>query len=187
LYARYAKAICRVYLCGMNYFELFGIPEALAVDKSQLAHRYFELQKKYHPDFYTSATEAEKAEVLEKSAMVNKAFKTFQNTDATIQYLLQLKGLVGEEEKYALPPDFLMEMMELNEALTEDGQLPDGLLAEAEAALYEGVRPIVAGYTPHGTTAAELAQVKEYFYKKKYLLRIKERIRNIAAQNGERL
>jgi molecular chaperone HscB len=168
----------------MNYFELFDIPEALAVDKSQLARRYFELQKKYHPDFFTGAMEDEKAAVLEKSAMVNKAFKTFQNTDATIQYVLQLKGLVEDEGKYALPPDFLMEMMELNEALTEDGQLPDGLLAASENALYESVRPIVEGYSPNGTTPAELAQLKEYFYKKKYLLRIKERIRNIAAQNG---
>jgi molecular chaperone HscB len=168
----------------MNYFELFDIPEALSVDKSQLARRYFELQKQFHPDFYTGATEAEKAEVLEKSAMVNKAFKTFQSTDATIQYVLQLKGLVEEEEKYALPPDFLMEMMELNEALTEDGALPEDQLEQAENALYEGVRPIVDTYTPDGTTADELAQLKEYFYKKKYLLRIKERIRNIAAQNG---
>lgn len=168
----------------MNYFELFDIPEALLVDKTQLARRYFELQKKYHPDFYTGATEAEKAEVLEKSAQVNKAFKTFQNTDATIQYVLQLKGLVEEEEKFALPPDFLMEMMELNETLTETGDLPPGTLETIEDALYEGVSPIIEGYSYSGTTAEELAQLKEYFYKKKYLLRIKERIRNIAPPNG---
>jgi molecular chaperone HscB len=168
----------------MNYFELFDIPEALLVDKSQLARRYFDLQKKYHPDFYTGATEAEKAAVLEKSAQINKAFKTFQNTDATIQYVLQLKGLVEDEEKYALPPDFLMEMMELNEALSEEGQLPAGALEAAENALYDSVRPIIEGYSPNGTTSGELAQLKEYFYKKKYLLRIKERIRNIAPPNG---
>ncbi len=168
----------------MNYFELFDIPEALLVDKSQLARRYFDLQKKYHPDFYTGATEAEKAAMLEKSAQINKAFKTFQNTDATIQYVLQLKGLVEDEEKYALPPDFLMEMMELNEALSEEGQLPAGALESAENALYDSVRPIIEGYSPNGTTSDELAQLKEYFYKKKYLLRIKERIRNIAPPNG---
>lgn len=168
----------------MNYFELFDIPEAILVDKSQLARRYFDLQKKYHPDFYTGATEAEKATVLERSAQINKAFKTFQNTDATIQYVLQLKGLVEDEEKYALPPDFLMEMMELNEALSEEGQLPAGDLKAAENALYDSVRPIIEGYSPNGTTSDELAQLKEYFYKKKYLLRIKERIRNITPPNG---
>ena len=31
---------------------------------------------------------------------------------------LQLKGLLEEEEKYPLPPDFLMEVMELNENLS---------------------------------------------------------------------
>ena len=43
----------------MNYFELFDSPVSLNIDKSKLAKKYFELQKKYHPDFYTQADEAE--------------------------------------------------------------------------------------------------------------------------------
>src|SRR5438046_9218477 len=103
----------------MNYFELFEMPVSLQVDKKYLQDKYFELQKKYQPDFFSNESEEEQADVLEESSMINKAYKTFQNEDETIKYVLQLKGLLEEEEKYQLPPDFLMEMMELNEALTE--------------------------------------------------------------------
>ena len=41
----------------MNYFELFNLPVTLKVDKSQLAKKYFELQKQFHPDFFTQASE----------------------------------------------------------------------------------------------------------------------------------
>ena len=104
----------------MNYFELFGIPVSLTIDKSKLAKKYFELQKKYHPDFFTQNNEAEQDEALEKSSAINKALKVFQNKDSTIKYVLQLKGLLEEEEKYQLRPDFLMEVMELNEQLSAE-------------------------------------------------------------------
>src|SRR6187401_1710229 len=96
----------------MTYFELFELPVRLKVDKAALTKKYFELQKKYHPDFFSNASEEEQAEVLEKSSLVNKAYKTFQNADETIKYVLMQKGLLEEEEKYQLPPDFLMEMLE---------------------------------------------------------------------------
>jgi molecular chaperone HscB len=170
------------YLYAMNYFELFEIPVSLKVDKSRLALKYFELQKKYHPDFFTHAGEEEKAAVLEKSSMINKAFKTFQNPDETIKYVLLQKGLMQEEEKYELPPDFLMEMMELNEELTDNGSVPDETLAGIENGLYEKVSAIIENYAEGITAKEAMLQVKDYYYKKKYLQRIRERIRNIASQ-----
>ena len=157
----------------MNYFELFGIPVSLRVDQSKLALKYFELQKKYHPDFFTQGTEAEQAEALEMSSMVNKALKTFKREEETIKYVLQLKGLLEEEEKYQLPPAFLMEMMELNEELSEGSAQQ---IADLEKGLYAEVRAIIDNYDDILTTTAELLKVKEYYYKKKYLQRILDRI-----------
>ena len=48
----------------MNYFELFGLPVSFKIDKSKLALKYFELQKKYHPDFFANGTEHEQEEAL---------------------------------------------------------------------------------------------------------------------------
>jgi molecular chaperone HscB len=173
----------------MNYFELFEMPVSLQVDKKYIQDKYFELQKKYHPDFFSNESEEEQADVLEKSSMINKAYKSFQNEDETIKYVLQIKGLLEEEEKYQLPPDFLMEMMELNETLME---VDDSSLEETETKisqlqkhLYDEVQNIIEYYNDDRTTDEQLLQVKDYYYKRKYLNRILERLdgmRNIASQ-----
>ena len=161
----------------MNYFELFDIPVSLKIDKASLPKKYFDLQKKYHPDFYTQSTDEEKLEALEKSSLINKALKTFQNEDETIKYVLQQKQLSEEEEKYALPPDFLMEMLELNEAvMEEEAAIIKKRIASVEDELYAEVESIIDNYKEGVTTDRELLQVKEYYYKKKYLQRILDRI-----------
>lgn len=172
----------------MNYFELFQMPVTLKIDKIKLTKKYFELQKKYHPDFFSGADEEEQLEVLNKSSLINKAFKTFQNEDETIKYVLHLKGLSDEDEKHQLPMDFLMEVMEINEALTEGDEKK---LAEAgknveglQKNLYNEVKNLIESYNDEEVSSKELLQIKEYYFKKKYLKRILERlegIRNIAS------
>lgn len=157
----------------MNYFELFEIPVSLKIDKALLPKKYFALQKKYHPDFFTNATEAEKEEALQKSSAINKAFKIFQQPDETIKYVLQLKGLLEEEEKYQLPTDFLMEVMELNETL-EDNSAQQ--VAAFEKNIYTGVKDIIENYKDGVTPENDLLKIKDYYFRKKYLQRILERM-----------
>ena len=170
----------------MNYFELFEIPVQLKVDKATLPRKFFELSRKYHPDFFVNGTEEEKTLALERSAMLNKAFKTFQNPDETIKYILQLKGLLEEEEKYKLPPDFLMEVLEINEELMEIGEnrtLFPNLeirISQLQEEIYEPVKEIVESYQEGLTSEKELLQVKEYYYKKKYLDRIRKQLKGMA-------
>lgn len=165
----------------MNYFELFEIPVQLKVDKASLPLKYFELSRKYHPDYFVNADEEEKAYSLEKSALLNKAFKTFQQPDETIKYVLQQKGLLEEEEKYELPPDFLMEVLEINEQLMDaENQSAIGNLQSAietlQKEIYEPVEKIITNYQEGVTSEKELLQVKEYYYKKKYLDRIRHQL-----------
>ena len=170
----------------MNYFELFEIPVQLKVDKTSLPRKYFELSRKYHPDFFVNGGEEEKKEALEKSALLNKALKTFQNPDETIKYVLQLKGLLQEEEKYELPPDFLMEVMEINEELMEAGTdktlVPNMEIRidQLQEEIYEPVKKIVESYQEDISAEKELLQVKEYYYKKKYLDRIRKQLTGMA-------
>ena len=157
----------------MNHFELFELPVGLKVDKGKLAQKYFELQKKYHPDFFAQGSEYEQEEALEISSQLNKALKILKNEDETIKYVLQLKGLIEEEEKYQLPPAFLMEMMELNEELSDNSAQQ---IDQIEKELYAGVKPIIDNYDDTKTGAPDLLKLKEYYYKKKYLRRILDRI-----------
>ena len=164
----------------MNYFELFEIPVLLKTDVGALSKRFFELSRKYHPDYYVNRDPESQAMALENSALLNKAFKTFQNPDETIKYVLQLKGLLEEEEKYELPPVFLMEVLEINEQLMEmDGPGVSQLgsrITELQSEIYAPVKEIVENYKDGLTTEEELLQVKEYYYKKKYLDRIRRQL-----------
>ena len=164
----------------MNYFELFEMPVSLIVYQKDLSSKYFELQKKFHPDFFTNADEEDKTKALEQSSVINSAYKTFKDPDATINYVLGLKGLIADDEKYDLPPDFLMEMMELNESLSDEDVLPaeeaKTKIAQLDQELYKEVQSIIEGYDEERTTEAQMLLVKEYYYKRKYLNRILERL-----------
>ena len=160
----------------MNYFELFGFPVMPKVDKALLAKKYFELQKMNHPDFFTQATEDEQETALQQSAAINKAFNIFQNEEKTIEYFLKEKGIIETDEKYQLPSGFLMEMMELNETLMEkDGVEVAGELAAIEKAVYEEVKPLLDQPSTE-YNAGDMEKLKAYYYKKKYLKRILERL-----------
>lgn len=160
----------------MNYYELFGFPVSPRINKTLLAQKYFELQKNHHPDFFTRDTEVEKETALEKSAAINKAFVIFQNEEKTIEYFLQLKAVMLPDEKYQLPAGFLMQMMELNETLAEkDGVTVAAELAEIEKAIYDEIEPLLQ-QPPAELDAASMEKLKAYYYKKKYLTRILDRL-----------
>jgi molecular chaperone HscB len=161
----------------MNYFELFGLPMSPVVDRKLLSEKYVELQKKFHPDFFTDGNEAEQEQALQQSAAVNKAYKIFQQPEKTIEYFLQERGIIQTDEKYGLPPDFLMEMMELNEELMEDNQEATlQKVSDYENRLKAAVEPVLQQYDPVNTSDTDLQELKAYYYKKKYLKRILDRL-----------
>ncbi|MBU3715080.1 MAG: Fe-S protein assembly co-chaperone HscB [Ferruginibacter sp.] len=160
----------------MNYFELFGLEFSPRVDKKDLSKKYFELQKRNHPDYFSQATEVEKKQALEQSALINKAFKTLKDEQLTIAYFLKEKGLLSEDEKYKLPDDFLMEMMDWNEELMEMSKDDVGQkISVYTDKLYDEIKPIIEGYK-ESTAESDLLKLKEYYYKKKYLQRILDRM-----------
>lgn len=161
----------------MNYFELFEIPVCLQVNILDCREKFMQLSRRFHPDFFTQESPEAQEEALDKSALLNKAWKTFQHPEETIAYVLQLKGLLANDEKYQLNPDFLMEMMEINESISEADprQLPaiKERLKVLQDEIYAPVRDIIATYQDNVTTKADLLKVKDYYYHKKYLERIR--------------
>lgn len=160
----------------MNYFELFDLPVAPTIDKSSLSKKYFELQKEYHPDFFSGSDENEKENVLQQSATINKAFKIFQDHDRTIEYFLQVTGLIIPDEKYNLPADFLMQMMEINEGLTENEEESLKLVKSFVEKLKEDVKPILENYSAGNVDGVDMEKLKSYYYRRKYLKRILDRL-----------
>lgn len=152
-------------------------------DKADLKKKFLQLSRQFHPDYQIQQDADAQLAALELSAVLNKAYKTLSNEQATMAYFLEWKGLLEEGEKYTLPAPFLMEMLELNEeaaAIAENDLAGREKLAakikQAEAEIYEPVEKIVAADAQVGVSEKELLQVKEYFFKKKYLDRLKEQL-----------
>ena len=158
----------------MNYFELFEFEIAPIIEKSVLSKKYLQLQKHYHPDNYSLSDENEQTQSLEMSSLINKAFAVFKDDIKTIGYFLEIKGLISEDEKYQLPSAFLMEMMEVNEQIDE-GDFEASSLEPIQLELDQEIQ-LVMKKNASGFTDDELLKIKEFYYKKKYLKRILDRL-----------
>jgi len=172
-----------------NYFELYHMPQTFRPDPVEVKSRFYEMSRLYHPDRFAQAGGAELTKALQLSAMNNEAYKTLRNADATMAYMLKLHGLLHDEEKYALPPVFLMEMMEINEAVSEyesDGnqdarEMAITALNEQLELWEDATTPLVDKWEVGDHNEELLLRIKDQYFRKKYLLRIQERIDRFAA------
>lgn len=161
----------------MNYFELFDLPIGFQVDTTKLRAAFMDIQKASHPDKFTQASEEAQNEALEKSAVANKAFTLLNNRDKILPYVLEITGFLEAEEKYALQPDFLMEMMELNEAWMEaDSEAEKNKVKQQvqniQNEIFTPVKALLEAPSIDTSSKEGMLQIKEYYYKKKYLDRI---------------
>jgi molecular chaperone HscB len=103
-----------------NHFELFGLTPAFSLEKDRLEKAYRDIQSRVHPDRFAHAGDAERRASLQWTTRVNEAFQILKNTVARAKHLLELHGVdVAFETNTAMPPEFLMQQMELREALEE--------------------------------------------------------------------
>lgn len=168
----------------MNYFEFYDIPVSFQVDESELRRIYYRNSKQYHPDFHTLADEGRQAEMLELSTLNNKAWKTLSDPDARMRYILEIKGLLNESDTPALPQTFLMDMMDINENLMElefdfDATRYAQTLNAVDALekeLNDDIRPLLDA----SGSLQNLQQVRDFYLKKRYLLRIRENLSKFA-------
>ncbi len=175
-----------------NYFEFYSIPESFILDEKALKNTYYKFSREYHPDFYANEPQEKQQEILQLSTQNTNAYRTLSDPDLRMQYILKEHGML-EEGKNELPGDFLMEMMELNEELMElefdfdaaklheIGEKSTGAMASLDA----DILPVLQRYPDlHGVTKEEaLEQVKTYYLKKKYLLRIQETLSKFASRS----
>ena len=101
-----------------NHFELFGLPAMFSVNGEALERSYREIQSRVHPDRFAHAGDAERRASLQWTTRVNEAYRTLKDPVQRAKHLLELQGVdVAFETNTAMPPDFLMQQMELRETL----------------------------------------------------------------------
>ncbi|WP_223651240.1 iron-sulfur cluster co-chaperone HscB C-terminal domain-containing protein [Hymenobacter psoromatis] len=178
----------------MNYFAFYDLPEGFLFDGAALKTKYYQLSRELHPDFHAQDTPAAQAEALRLSTLNTDAYRTLADPDARMAYLLNQHGMLEEgSAQNQLPPDFLMEVMDLNEQLMElemetNADATATLSTEVTAladTLDAGIQPVLAGYPalPPDHRPAALAQVRTYYLKKRYLLRLRQQLATFAARS----
>jgi len=107
-----------------DYFEFLGFKELLNVNRDELEKKFYNLSKKFHPDFYQNGTEKEREYSLDKASYLNRAYSTLKDPFSRAKYMLELLwGDRAEKERKNIPPELLMEIMDLHEmidAMTHD-------------------------------------------------------------------
>jgi molecular chaperone HscB len=101
----------------MDYFEVFGLPRALAIDPAALEKTFHQLSRKYHPDYFTTAPESERVQAVRMTALINDAYRTLRHPVGRVEYLIGLEGFKADGSK--VPQSLLMEVFEINEQLEE--------------------------------------------------------------------
>lgn len=144
-----------------DYFQLFGLPRKFDLNAQELRKKYLRLSRETHPDFFPHASETELKAIEEKSAQVNLAWKTLGDDILRLEHLLQLSGV--EKDAAKLPQTFLMEMMDLNERVEEDGltQQIREEIREGRHTLSEKLRNCTARYDAALTESAQIENLQE--------------------------
>jgi molecular chaperone HscB len=93
-----------------NPFEFFDLVPSLALDAKILRTKFLEIQRNSHPDFGD--------ENNNDSELANTYFEVLKSPEKRVQVLLEQYANTSLNNNL-LPPDFLMDMMELNDIIDD--------------------------------------------------------------------
>ncbi|HEY0722287.1 MAG TPA: Fe-S protein assembly co-chaperone HscB [Gammaproteobacteria bacterium] len=163
---------------NQNHFELFGLSAGFEVDGETLALRYRDLQKETHPDRFANASDQERRLSVQLAAQINEAYRVLKNPLARARYLLELNGVNLDDTDTRMDPEFLMEQMELREALAEipQAKAPFDALDELRDQLEARERDLIEDLRrdfDDGSTPA-LARARDVVRKMQFIQRLLE-------------
>ncbi len=107
-----------------NDFELFGLPERFALDRTQLDELWKALQREAHPDRFAAEGAAAQRVAMQWSVRINEAYQRLKDPLKRAAYLCELRGQpINAESNTAMPAAFLMQQMEWRETLEDAHEL----------------------------------------------------------------
>jgi molecular chaperone HscB len=164
----------------LNYFEYYGLEASFVVDKKALRKAYLDKSRQVHPDI------SDQDIGDEHSASFNNEAYTILNDDmALVKYMLDIHDMPIDAKNAPMPQDFLLEMMDLNEAIDEvqsNGGSADECKVQIESIqsqIIERHKAELLSFTPSMTETQKheiLVQARNYFLKMNYVKRLYENL-----------
>lgn len=102
-------------------FEILGLEPSFRLEPKLLEKRHRDLSRALHPDRYAGRPALERRRALNQAIGVNEAFRVLRDPVRRASALLERYGVETSEQapnSTAMPPEFLMEMMQLREELS---------------------------------------------------------------------
>ena len=62
-----------------DYFAVFSLPRKLHIDLAQLERSFYRLSRKFHPDVYATKSPEEQQWSLDRTSLLNDAYRTLKN------------------------------------------------------------------------------------------------------------
>lgn len=112
-------------LLTKNCFEVFDLTPSFNVDQKLLTQQYYQKQKTYHPDNFIKLIKSSQTTTLSSlnvqvSAHINDAYYILTHDLTRAIALLKIYGVALDLAKdTSLPPEFLLEQMEIYEAIDD--------------------------------------------------------------------
>jgi len=96
-------------------FNTLGVERRFDLDAESLRQTFLAASSQAHPDKFVDPIE--QADAVDRMSKLTDAFRVLSDPESRARALLRLSGLEAESDKDNLPPDLLMEVMEVREAL----------------------------------------------------------------------
>lgn len=164
-----------------THFELFELPVAFDIDLQDLSQRYRDLQRVVHPDKFVNASDRERLLSVEKAAMINEAYQILKFPQRRARYMLELQSVSFDDEKdTALDPGFLMEQIELREALSELSQTDDPItklntiMVDIKKRIADIVEALRIGLASERLGDEQKSSMKQLIHKMQFLNKLQE-------------
>ncbi|XP_044282134.1 iron-sulfur cluster co-chaperone protein HscB isoform X1 [Varanus komodoensis] len=158
-----------------DLFRLMGCDRTFRVDVALLQQRFRTLQRLLHPDYFSRRPQREQDFSDQHSSLVNKAYQTLLNPLSRGLYLLELNGVELEEgTDTEADPEFLLEIMEMNEKLSEAHN--DAKIEEIENTIAAKQAELVASVS-RAFEKDDLQEAKKLLAKMKYFANLEEKVK----------
>jgi molecular chaperone HscB len=144
---------------------MLGAPRRFDLDLTMLEKTHRELSRALHPDKFAQAGASERRAALEKAASVNEAWRMLRDPIRRAEALFVLAGFdVGEDKEPKPSTDFLMEIMESREELSDARAAKDlakvrALATGMEAKAKSVEARLTAGFEKNASDRAHLEKL----------------------------
>jgi molecular chaperone HscB len=108
-----------------SYFALLELAERYDADLDEMEQAFHRLSRTLHPDRFAGASALERRLAVQRTTLLNDAYRTLRDPLRRGTYLLQREGVQRGEESGTKDPELLMEILEGRERV-------QGLKAELE-------------------------------------------------------